>query len=135
MSGFSSNDRYPFKSETNERDAYLSQWKTEMDFEEDVRDLLKILRPHRAQRLEGWSEHRVRGEGFRVTVSWDPTHENTLMNGSAFCVPQIADVLESILVGSAKEQDLLDPQAEFEMYANVVRELGERLRELRSRYE
>lgn len=117
---------------TNEREEYLSQWKSEMDFEEDVRDILKLLRPHRAQRLAGWSEHRTKGEGFRVTVSWDPAHEET---HTPFSIPKIADVMESLLVGSAREQDLLDPQAEFELYAIVVRELDARLKELRSRYE
>jgi len=117
---------------TNERDEYLSQWKSETEFEEDVRDILKLLRPHRGQRLQGWREHRTKGDGFRVTVSWDPAQ---VQMQEAFCIPKIADVIESLLVGSAREQDLLDPQAEFELYASVVRELGERLTELRSRYE
>jgi hypothetical protein len=117
---------------TNQREEYLSQWKSEMDFEEDVRDILKLLRPHRGERLKGWNEHRTRGDGFRVTVSWDPSHEET---HEPFCIPKIADVIESLLVGSAREQDLLDPHAEFELYASVVRELDARLRELRSRYE
>ena len=133
MSGFHSNNRFDLNSETNGRDAYLSQWKDEMEFEEDLRDILKMLRPNRIERLKGWKEHRVRGDGFRVTVSWDPAPD--LFATEPFSIPKIADVLESILVGSAREQDLLDPQAEFEVYAGVVRELGERLKELRSRYE
>ena len=118
--------------QTNQREEYLSQWKSEMDFEEEVRDILKLLRPHRGQRLQGWREHRTKGDGFRVTVAWDPAHGETR---EPFCIPKIADVMESLLVGSAREQDLLDPQAEFELYASVIRELDARLKELRSRYE
>jgi len=133
MSDFHSNDRFDFNSETNPRDAFLSQWKSEMDFEEDVRDLLKLLRPNRAERVKGWRDYRTKGDGYRVTVSWDPSLESLLQG--PFCIPRMADVLESILVGSAREQDLLDPQAEFELYAGIVRELTERLKEMRSRYE
>ena len=50
-------------------------------------------------------------------------------------VPRLTDVLESILVGSVKNQDELQAAEEFEIYRGVVRELHRRLDEMQSCYE
>lgn len=131
-----------------ETKAAFERWRSEAEYEDDVRTMMKILRPHRRERLLGWREHRTRGEQFRVTIAWDPKLQEPggadQSAGSSpppetpvprFCIPRLADVLESILIGSARNQDDLDPQAEFDLYASVVQELEARVRELRSRYE
>ena len=48
---------------------------------------------------------------------------------------RLTDVLESILVGSVKDQDELTAAEEFEIYRGVLRELYRRLDEMQSRYE
>src|SRR3954452_5684809 len=53
-------------------DASLSRWEQEQLFEEDLRAVLNMLRPNRAERLLGWSEYRTGGSGFRATISWNP---------------------------------------------------------------
>jgi hypothetical protein len=40
-------------------DANLARWEQEQLFEEDVRAVLNMLRPNRAERLLGWSEYRT----------------------------------------------------------------------------
>ena len=47
----------------------------------------------------------------------------------------MAEVLETILVGSARNQDELTPAEEFEMYRRIVQELRERLDSLQACYE
>jgi hypothetical protein len=102
-------------------------------FEEDLRAVMLMLRPHRNERLKGWSEYRTGGAQFRATISWDPElGENSPDDGLA--VPRMADVLEAILVGSARSQDEITAQEEFGAYKRVVRELYRRLNELESRY-
>ena len=77
---------------------------------------------------------RTGGRDFRVTVSWDQKCEEE--NGSApLSVPKMTDVLEAILVGSAKQQDELAAKEEFELYREVVHELSRRLDEMQSCYE
>src|SRR5436190_19565311 len=100
----------------------MDRWVQEQVFEEDVRAVIGMLRPHRRERLLGWSEHRTGGAHFRVTVSWDEHLEQRRKN-QPLVVPQMADVLETLLVGSAKDQDELQPKEEFELYRSVVREL------------
>jgi hypothetical protein len=115
------------------RDRYAE----EQNFEEDVRSVLSRMRPNRRERLLGWSEYRTGGACFRATVSWDPAiekepnpeHERNLS------IPRLTDVLESILVGSVKNQDELHADEEFEIYRDVVRELYRRLDEMQSCYE
>jgi hypothetical protein len=115
-------------------DEYLALWRREVDFEEDVRSLIRLLRPHRQELLKGWTEHSTRGEHFRVTVAWDPILDAAAKQ-SPLEIPNLTDVFEAVLIGSAKNQDELEPKAEFELYASVVRELDARLRDLRSRYD
>ena len=44
-------------------------------FEEDVRAVVAIMRPHRRERLMGWTEYRTGGANFRATVSWERSFE------------------------------------------------------------
>ena len=116
----------------------LMRWEEEQLFEEDVRAVLNMLRPHRAERLLGWSEYRTGGDGFRATVSWDARHVSQRKRNPAdahFVVPQMTDVLESILVGSVKNADEMAARQEFEIYRQVVRELHRRLDEMQRCYE
>jgi hypothetical protein len=106
-------------------------------FEEDVRAVLSMMRPHRRERLMGWNEYRTGGANFRATISWDPSFERSPQTADERClsVPRMADVLESLLVGSVKDQDELTAAEEFEIYRGVVRELYRRLEEMQGRYE
>jgi hypothetical protein len=128
-------------------DASLARWEQEQLFEEDVRAVLNMLRPNRAERLLGWSEYRTGGHGFRATISWDPaamelssSHRRGPGQGGNpadehFVVPQMTDLLESILVGSVKNADELAAKQEFDLYRQVIRELGRRLDEMQRCYE
>jgi hypothetical protein len=111
-------------------------------FEEDLRAMLSIMRPNRRERLMGWSEYRAGGAQFRATISWDPSLERTPADTRVgqrldmqLSVPRLTDVLESILVGSVKNQDELQAAEEFEIYRGVIRELHRRLDEMQSCYE
>ena len=111
----------------------VDRWVEEQLFEEDVRAMLRLMRPNRQERLKGWSEYRTGGEHFRVTVSWDeefahPGEEHV------WRVPRLADVIESILVGSARNSDELTAEQEFDMYRAVLRDVGRRLDEMESCY-
>ncbi|HEY2585943.1 MAG TPA: hypothetical protein VGI81_09290 [Tepidisphaeraceae bacterium] len=103
-------------------------------FEEDVRAVLKMMRPNRRERLEGWKEYRTGGADFRATISWRPDFEQDAPPDEPLVVPRMADVLEAILVGSTRRQDDLTAEQEFGIYRRVVRELFQRLNELESRY-
>jgi len=126
-------------------DANLARrWEQEQLFEEDVRAVLNMMRPNRAERLLGWSEYRTGGNGFRATISWDPSVCDAPLKrrrpGSNpaddnFVVPQMTDVLESILVGSVKNADELAATQEFDLYRQVIHELGRRLDEMQRCYE
>jgi hypothetical protein len=132
---------------TNGSDASLARWEQEQLFEEDVRAVLNMLRPNRAERLLGWSEYRTGGHGFRATISWDPEAMelcSTQRRGPAdrrnpadehFVIPQMTDLLESILVGSVRNADELEAKQEFDLYRQVIRELGRRLDEMQRCYE
>lgn len=102
-------------------------------FEEDVRAVLLMLRPHRTERLEGWREYRTGGSQFRATISWHPDFARDATQDD-LAIPHMADVLEAILVGSTRSQDELTAQEEFGAYRQVVRELYRRLNELEARY-
>ena len=109
------------------------RWMDEQLFEEDVRAVLRMLRPNRRERLEGWSEYRTGGAEFRVTVNWSP-HCPQDGEMSAWRVPRIVEVLESLLVGSARGADEIPPQVEFQLYREVVEQLQRRLDELEPCY-
>jgi hypothetical protein len=112
----------------------MDRWVEEQVFEEDVRALIQFLRPHRQERMLGWNEMRTGGSQFRVTVSWDPEAEQQNRDGS-FAVPKMTDVLEAILIGSARNPDELQAKEEFELYRKVVQELSHRLDEMQACYE
>ena len=110
------------------------RWMDEQLFEEDVRAVMLMLRPHRRERMQGWSEYRTGGKHFRATISWDPQFQRAA-ESDGLTVPAMAEVLETILVGSARNQDDLTPAEEFEMYRQIVRELHHRLDSLQACYE
>src|SRR4051812_12004487 len=112
----------------------MDRWVDEQLFEEDVRAVLSMMRPNRRERLMGWHEHRTGGRDFRVTVSWDDESQRANADGP-LAIPQMAAVLEAILVGSARAQDRLRPCEEFELYRGVVRELSRRLDAMQTCYE
>jgi len=110
------------------------QWMNEQMFEEDLRAVMSMLRPHRQERIQGWSEYRTGGKHFRATISWDE-HFEMSSEDIGLSVPCITEVLETILVGSARKQDDLTPAEEFEIYRQVLRELYRRLDSLQACYE
>jgi hypothetical protein len=114
----------------------VDRWEEEQLFEEDVRAVLMMLRPHRRERLLGWSEYRTGGKNFRATISWDKDFERTdRLADDATVVPRMADVLETILIGSVKRQDELDPHDEFGIYRGIVEELYRRVLDAESCYD
>ena len=115
--------------------AGAERWADEQAFEEDVRNVLLLMRPHRRERLLGWSEYRTGGAHFRVTVSWDAELEAADEGRGATRIPNLLEVLEALLVGSARHDDDLMPAEEFDIYRGVLRELYRRLDELQSCYE
>jgi hypothetical protein len=120
--------------------AGVDRFTEEQMFEEDVRAVLSMMRPHRHERLMGWSEYRTGGAHFRATISWDPGAAAEPAGDDPdgeqhLCIPHLTDVLESILVGSVRNQDDLPADREFEIYRGVVRELYRRLDEMQSCYE
>ena len=106
-------------------------------FEEDVRAVVSLMRPHRRERLMGWAEYRTGGSHFRVTVSWNRSFEREPQtpDEQRLSVPHLTEVLESILVGSVKDQDELTAAEEFDIYRGIIRDLYFRLEEMRSRYD
>lgn len=132
----------------------VERWVDEQMFEEDVRTVLQMMRPHRRERLMGWKEYRTGGANFRVTVSWNREFEQTpptrtLVIGSSavtqaaptepsnrhpLLVPHMTDVIESFLIGSAKDQDEITAQEEFGYYRAVVAELARRVDEMEACY-
>ena len=122
---------------TNAANDSVDRFVDEQLFEEDVRAVLTMMRPHRRERLLGWSEYRTGGAHFRATISWDPSFEQSAQETTdqALSIPRLTDVLESLLVGSVKNQDELHAAEEFEIYRGVVRELHRRLDEMQSCYE
>ena len=110
------------------------RWAEEQLFEEDVRAVLTLMRPNR-EGMVGWSEYRTGGAHFRATVSWDEESEVADGGRSQTRIPNMADVLEAILVGSARHDDDLTAAEEFEIYRDVVRELYRRLNDLQACYD
>lgn len=118
----------------------LDRWNEQQLFEEDLRAVMTMLRPHKRERLLGWSEYRTGGANFRATIAWDPEQEVNASQDqndaeAQLQVPRMTDVLEAILVGSVKNQDDIAPAEEFEVYRDVLRELGRRLDEMQRCYE
>jgi hypothetical protein len=103
-------------------------WVNEQMFEEDVRAVLRMMRPNSRERLQGWKEYRTGGAHYRVTISWDDEFQISSKD-TLLAVPHMPDVIETLLLGSARNQDELDAGDEFEIYRQVVREVYNRLDE------
>jgi hypothetical protein len=112
----------------------VNLWMDEQLFEEDMRAVMKMVRPHARERLQGWKEYRTGGAHYRVTVSWDDEFAITSRDAN-LAVPHMADVIETLIVGSVRNQDDLAPVDEYEQYRQVVRDVYQRLTEQQSRYE
>ena len=109
-------------------------WVNEQMFEEDLRAVLRMIRPNTRERLQGWNEYRTGGAHYRITVSWDDEFQIT----SAYpplAVPHMADVIETLLVGSARNSDEMSVAQEFDHYRKVVRDVYQRLEQRQSCYE
>ena len=116
--------------------AAADRWAAEQMFEEDVRAVLSMMRPNRRERLLGWSEYRTGGSHFRATVSWDEEFElEGAGAGPKTRVPNMADVIEAILVGSAVHDDDMPVAEEFELYRSILRQVYRRLEDLQACYE
>ena len=117
--------------------AAADRWAEEQMFEEDVRAVLSMMRPNRRERLMGWKEYRTGGAHFRITVSWDEEFEPAMDGGGApqTRVPNLADVLEAVLVGSALHDDDLLAAEEFDIYRGILKEVYRRLDDLQQCYE
>ena len=117
-------------------EAGADRWADEQLFEEDVRAVLSMMRPGRGDRLRGWSEYRTCGASFRATISWDEHFASSDPGAAKTRVPNMADVLEAVLVGSViHDDDGLTAFEEFEVYRGVIRDLYRRLDEMQSCYE
>ena len=103
-------------------------WMKEQLFEEDVRAVLLMMRPNGRERLQGWKEYRTGGAHYRITVSWDDEFEITARN-QPLAIPHMGEVIETLLVGSVKNQDEMTVSDEYEKYRNVVREVYQRIEE------
>lgn len=128
-------DRAHLKSKMNPRTApAVDRWVDEQMFEEDLRAVLTMMRPHRRERLMGWSEYRTGAKHFRATVSWD--EEFAADAGSdpdpqpldeVFVVPNFADVLETLIVGSIRSEAELTEGEQCDTYRALLGELSRRV--------
>jgi hypothetical protein len=114
----------------------VDRWVEEQMFEEDVRAVLLMMRPHRRERLMGWSEYRTGGRSFRATVSWDEefaadagSNPDPQPQDDVFTVPNFADVLETLLIGSIRSDAELTEAEECEAYRSLLREVERRVEE------
>ena len=109
-------------------------WMDEQLFEEDVRSVLRMMRPNSRERLQGWKEYRTGGAHYRITVSWDDEFAITSTD-NALAVPHMADVIETLLMGSAKNPDEMSASDEFDKYRTVVRDVYQRMSQQQACYE
>jgi hypothetical protein len=108
----------------------LDRWADEELFEEDLRAVMRMIRPHRRERLLGWNEHRTGGRHFRATISWDDNfaadasaNPDPTPADDAFTIPNLADILESLVTGA------LRPDADRATACQaLLRDLTQRLR-------
>jgi hypothetical protein len=120
--------------------AAVDRWVDEQMFEEDVRAVLMLMRPNRRERLQGWHEYRTGGKHFRATISWDDEFASNgepdrLPSGNEIsAVPNLVDVLESILIGSIRADAELTGEEECAAYRDVLRELSLRVDQYAERF-
>ena len=114
----------------------VDRWVDEQMFEEDVRAVLLMMRPHRRERLMGWSEYRTGGRLFRATISWDEefaadagSSPDPQPQDEVFTVPNFADVLEALLIGSIRSDAELTVAEECGAYRGLLHELERRVDE------
>jgi len=119
---------------TEETARTLDRWADEELFEEDLRTVMQMMRPHRRERLMGWSEYRTGGRHFRATISWDETFAADASSqpdpqpcDDCFTIPNFADVLESLLIGSIRPDADLTPEQRTAAYQALLRDLTHRL--------
>jgi hypothetical protein len=112
----------------------IDRFVEEQLFEEDVRAIVSMIRPNRRERLMGWHEYRTGGKHFRATISWDPQYAEQPTE-EPISIPHLAEVLETIILGSVKSEAELPAADEFALYRGVVLELLKRLEEARSSCE
>jgi len=128
-------DREQMKAKMHHRTApAVDRWVDEQMFEEDVRAVLLMMRPHRRERLMGWSEYRTGGRSFRATVSWDEEFAADASRDpdpqpldEVFVVPNFADVLETLIVGSIRSDAELTGDEECDTYRALLGELSRRV--------
>jgi hypothetical protein len=128
-------EREQLKTKMHHRTALaVDRWVDEQMFEEDLRAVLLMMRPHRRERLMGWNEYRTGGRHFRATVSWDEefaadagTEPDPQAHDEVFTVPNFADVLEALLIGSIRSELELSTDEECAMYRALLGELARRV--------
>jgi hypothetical protein len=128
-------DRAHMQSKIQSRTApAVDRWVDEQMFEEDLRAVLTMMRPHRRERLMGWSEYRTGARHFRATVSWDEefaadagTEVDPQPLDELFVVPNFADVLETLIAGSIRSDADLTTDQECETYRALLSELSRRV--------
>ena len=128
-------EREQLKTRMNPRTApAVDRWVDEQMFEEDVRAMLLMMRPHRRERLMGWSEYRTGGRHFRATVSWDEefaadegSNPDPQPHDEVFTVPNFADVLEALVIGSIRSDAELTGDEECDTYRALLGELSRRV--------
>ncbi len=111
-----------------EQKCAADRWMDEQIFEEDIRAVLTMMRPNRRKRMLGWSEYRAGGEHFRATISWDDAFEDSDPR-RALRVPNLPDVLETLLLGSIRSDAELNTTQEYTQYRAVLLELMRRVDE------
>ena len=113
----------------------VDRWVTEQMFEEDVRAVLKMMRPNGRERLQGWNEYRTGGSHYRITVSWDDEFQITDGAAGKTAVPHLADVIETLWSGRPSTPTTQTPADEFDGYRQVVRDVYQRLQQRQACYE
>jgi hypothetical protein len=128
-------EREQIKAQMGPRTKYaVDRWVDEQMFEEDVRAVLRMMRPNHRERLMGWSEYRTGGTHFRVTIAWDEEFAKASAAEAAvnplhgaFSVPGFVEVLESLLMGSVRSEAELTAEEECDAYRAVLGELCRRV--------
>ena len=127
----------PAGSEGREAASEADRFVEDQLFDEDVRAVIALMRPHRRERLMGWTEFRTGGADFRATISWGEAFGRAPQSDEErrLVVPRLVEVLASILVGSVRDLHELTQGQEFDIYRGVIRDLYFRVDGMQSRFE